>query len=64
MSKTNISFRLVKEKGIYLENKEETRGFTLIHGSNPKLSFKEVLKEFYKSVLEPVIIHNIKRGKQ
>jgi len=62
MSKTDISFRLVKEKGPYLENKKETRDFTLIHSSNPKLPFKEVLKEFYSSVLEPTIIHNIKRG--
>jgi len=62
MSKTEIRYRLVKEKGPYLENKKETRGFTLIHSSNPKLPFKEVLKEFYSSVLKPTIIHNIKRG--
>ena len=56
MSKTDISFRLVKEKGPYLENKEETRGFTLIHGHNPKLPFKEVLKEFYNYVFKPTNI--------
>ena len=60
--KTEIRYRLVKEKGPYLENKKETRGFSLIHSHNPKLPFKEVLKEFYGSVLKPTIIHSIKRG--
>jgi|TARA_R110001583_G_scaffold188272_1_gene350313 hypothetical protein len=63
MSKTEIRYRLVEEEGPYLENKEETRGFTLIHGHNPKLPFKEVLKEFYNSVFKPTIIYNMERGK-
>tara|TARA_R110002051_G_C8509313_1_gene466093 strand:+ start:40 stop:234 length:195 start_codon:yes stop_codon:yes gene_type:complete len=64
MSKTEIRYRLIKEKEPYLENKEETRGFTLVHVSNPKLPFKEVLKEFYNSVFKPTIIYNIERGER
>jgi len=59
--KTEIRFRLVKEKGRYLEDKKETRGFTLIHGNNPKLPYESVLKEFYNSVPKPSIICDINR---
>ena len=54
---TEIRYRLKKEKDSYLDNKQQTRGFTLIH--QDKLQIKVILKEFYESVNKPCVIHKI-----
>tara|TARA_E500000318_G_C3509811_1_gene191817 strand:+ start:371 stop:556 length:186 start_codon:yes stop_codon:yes gene_type:complete len=59
---TEIRYRLKKEKDNYLDNKQQTRGFTLIH--QDKLPIKVILKEFYESVNKPCVIHNIYEDKK
>jgi len=54
---TEIRYRLKKEKKSYLDNKQQTRGFTLVH--QDKLPIKVILEEFYESVKKPCVIHNI-----
>ena len=54
---TEIRYRLKKEKKSYLDNRQQTRGFTLVH--QDKLPIKVILEEFYKSVNKPCVIHNI-----
>tara|TARA_Y100000592_G_C5421322_1_gene293347 strand:+ start:910 stop:1101 length:192 start_codon:yes stop_codon:yes gene_type:complete len=56
---TEIRYRLKKEKDSYLNDKQQTRGFTLIHSD--KLPIKVILQEFYASVNKPCVIHNIKK---
>jgi len=56
---TEIRYRLKKEKDRYLDDKQQTRGFTLIHSD--KLPIKVILQEFYESVNKPCVIHNIKK---
>ena len=55
---TEIRYRFRKEKNSYLDNKQETRSFTLIHQN--KLPIKVILQEFYESVNKPCVIHSIK----
>jgi len=56
---TEIRYRFKKEKDRYLDDKQQTRGFTLIHSD--KLPIKVILQEFYESVNKPCVIHNIKK---
>jgi uncharacterized lipoprotein YajG len=55
---TEIRYRFRKEKNSYLDNKQQTRGFILIH--QDKLPIKVILQEFYESVKKPCVIHSIK----
>ena len=55
---TRIRYRLKQESDKrYVEDKNLTRVYNLIHGN--KLPIKEILKEFHNDIGKPCIIYNI-----
>ena len=55
---TEIRYRFKEESDKkYVEDKNLTRGYSLIHCN--KLPIKEILKEFYNDISKPCIIHDI-----
>ena len=55
---TKIRYRLKEESDKrYVEDKNLTRGYSLIHGN--ELPIKEILKDFYEDISKPCIIHDI-----
>jgi|TARA_R100000479_G_scaffold165973_1_gene105549 hypothetical protein len=55
---TEIRYRFKEESDEkYVEDKNLTRGYTLIHSN--KLTIEEILKEFYNDISKPCIIYDI-----